>query len=176
MKVTVETCTLLYIGALQKACKKIIDRDYPDSTEQERYELTQGELDKFRANDQSFEYTAIQNKLGGHRWFFKCPKCENRVSKLFLPPEGNGYENRYLCKKCHKLKNQSVVMGQNKIYRYVTRPLKRLKEIERKLERGYLNGDKVKELLDEYDEIEKRLKSSTEYRLYAFKKRHGMQT
>ena len=129
---------------------------------------------KFKVNGQTFDYTAIKNKLGGYRWFFCCPKCGRRSSKLFLPPEGSSKENLYLCKRCHKLKNQSSIFGQNSIYKRVTRPLKRLDNIAKRLERGYLSPERVKELLDEYDAIEKRLKSSQEYRLYAFKKKRGM--
>jgi len=175
MKITIENCSLIYIGSLQKAARKLIERDYPDSSEQEIHGLTLEELKKFSVNDQLFEYTSIKNRLGGFRWFFLCPKCGSRVSKLFFPPEGNGYRKKYLCKSCHDLRNQSAVMSQNKIYRKVTRPLKRLRDIEKKLDRGYLNSDKVQQLLNEYDKIEKELKSSTEYRLYAFKKRHGLQ-
>jgi hypothetical protein len=50
----------------------------------------------------------------------------------------------------------------------------RLKEIEKKLDRGYLSQDKVEKLLDEYDAIEKELKSTPEYRLYIFKKQHNL--
>jgi hypothetical protein len=49
-----------------------------------------------------------------------------------------------------------------------------MKNIENRLERGHLSSDKTQALLDEYDTIEKELKTSPEYRLYQFKKRHGM--
>jgi len=174
MKLTLESCSMIYVGSLQKAIRKIINRDYPDSSEDEVYRLTEDELNKFVVNDQTFEYTAIKNKLGGYRWFFTCPKCNSRVSKLFLPPKDTGREYSYRCKECHKLKNQSAIMGQNKIYKKVTRPMKRMDEIARKLERGYLNSEKVQAMLDEYDELEKNLKSTPEYRLYTFKKRRGI--
>jgi hypothetical protein len=171
MVLTTEKCTSLTIGALQRACRDIINRDYPDSTEDEVYHYTELELKKFSANDQHFQYNPIKNKLGGYRWFFLCPKCNARVSKLFLPPKGAKQDYLYLCKKCHGLKSQSAVMGQNSTYRKVTRPLKRLNEIEQRLERGHLTNAKIEELLDEYETIEKELKSTTEYRLYLFKKR-----
>lgn len=63
-------------------------------------------------------------------------------------------------------------MGQNKIYRQVTIPMRRLNEIESKLERGHLSNVKIQELLDEYDKIEKNLRDSAEYRLYIFKQKH----
>lgn len=174
MRLTIENCKQIYIGTLQKTIRKLICRDYPDSTDEEMYKYTEGELLRFVANEQNFQYTAIKNRLGGYRWFFLCPKCNERVSKLFLPPPGYQRELKYYCKNCHKLKNQSAVMGQNKIYRKVTRPVKRMKEIELKLERGYLSNDKVTELLNEYEALEKELKKTPEYRLYMFKKQHGM--
>ena len=66
-------------------------------------------------------------------------------------------------------------MGQNRIYRQVTKPLKRLKEIEKKLENGYLGSTKIKKLLDEYEAIESQMENTPEYRLYVFKKTRNMQ-
>jgi hypothetical protein len=62
----------------------------------------------------------------------------------------------------------------NNIYKKVVKPLKRLREIEEKLEKGHLMKDKVQELLNEYDELEKQMKDTQEYRLYAFKKKRGI--
>jgi len=175
MKLTVESCNTIYIGRLQKTLKKQIAKDYPDSTVEETYNHMQRELGGFTANNQKFSYTAIQNKLGGHRWFFKCPKCSSRVSKLFLPPNGSTPDKRYLCKACHNLKNRSAVLGQSRIYQNVYKPMKRMKEIEQKLEKGYLPNNKVQELLDEYDKLEAHMKQCPEYRLYLFRKRRGME-
>lgn len=172
---TVETCTAICINALQKSIKKIITRDYPDATKEEAYEHTLEEMRKFSVNDQVFEYHAMENYLGGYRWFFICPKCKKKSSKLFLPPMGaKRREHKYLCKVCHRLKNQSAIMGANSMYRKVTRPLRRMKEIEDKISRGHLKGEKVRELLDEYEALEKQLKDSPEYRLYSFKKTHNL--
>ena len=175
MRLTVESCSLIQISDLQKRIRKIITREYPESTEEEVYKHTKGELDKFAVNGQVFEYHAQRNYLGGYRWFFVCPKCKNRVNKLVLPPEwAKGKEKKYLCKNCHNVKNQSVVMGQSTMYQKVTKPLKRMKEIEDKIAVGHLSMDKVKILLDEYDGLERELQSSPEYRLYMFKKKHSI--
>lgn len=174
MKLVLENCSVINCSHLQRAARKIIDRDYPDSTAEELRSYTEAELDKFSTNNQRFEYTAVPNQLGGHRWFFQCPRCKSRVSKLFLPPEDSGLEHIYQCKKCLGLKNQSAVMGQNKLYRKVTRPLKRMNEIRTKLEKGHLTSKKIQDLLDEYESLEKEVKSCPEYRLYAFKKKQGM--
>jgi nitrate/nitrite-specific signal transduction histidine kinase len=62
----------------------------------------------------------------------------------------------------------------NTVYKKVVKPLKRLREIEEKLEKGHLTKGKVDELLNEYDALEKEMKDTHEYRLYAFKKKRGM--
>lgn len=174
MKLVLENCSVINCSHLQRAARKIIDRDYPESNIEELYKYTYAELQKFSANGQTFEYTAVKNYLGGHRWFFFCPKCKSRVSKLFLPPETSGLEHSYQCKSCLGLKNQSAVMGQNKLYKKVTRPLRRMQEIRTKLERGHLTSKKIQELLDEYEKLEQEVKSCPEYRLYAFKKKQGI--
>lgn len=175
MQITVENCKSVNINTLQKTVKRIINKDYPESTATEFYDYTLKELDKFTVNSQIFEYESLKNYLGGFRWFFKCPDCGKRCTKLFLPPlETPGKVYKYLCKTCHKLKNQSALQGQNNIYRKVTKPLKRMKEIEAKIARGHLTADRVKKLLNEYEKIEGRLKKSPEYRLYKFKKIHAL--
>ncbi len=175
MQVTVESCHSVSINTLQKSIKKLISKDYPGATVDEVYNHTLSHLNNFSIEGQIFEYEAIPNHLGGHRWFFLCPECKARSSKLFLPPESaEGRKRIYLCKGCHKLKNQSAIQGQNNMYRKVTKPLKRLKEIEDKIARGHLKSEKVQELLDEYEKIEQRLKDSPEFRLYTFKKKHKM--
>jgi len=174
MQITVENCTSISINNLQKVIKKIIDRDYPDASDDEVYNFMLAELKKFSVNDQNFEYTAQTNYLGGHRWFFLCPRCNNRASKLFLPPSNSKKENKYLCKACHRLKNQSALMGQSSMYKKVTKPLKRLKEIEDKIAHGHLKPEKVQDLLNEYESLEKQLRESPEFRLYSFKKKHNL--
>lgn len=174
MRLTLENCACLYVGTLQKTFKKKALKDNPDLQEEELYNDVQADLDEFTVNGQTFQYTSIRNRLGGHRWFFLCPKCTRRVSKLFLPPKGNSLEQKYLCKNCHGLKNQSAVMGQNRIYRQVTKPLKRMRQIEKKLENGYLGSEQIKTLLDEYEAIENTMKNTPEYRLYVFKRTRNL--
>lgn len=175
MQITVENCKSVNINNLQKTIKRIINRDYPESTKKEFHDYTLEELKSFSVNGQIFEFESIENFLGGYRWFFKCPNCKKRCSKLFLPPlETVSKAYKYYCKNCHKLKNQSALQGQNNIYKKVTKPLKRMKEIEIKIGRGHLAANKVKELLNEYERIENRLKKSAEYRLYKFKKLHDL--
>lgn len=175
MKLVAEQCTIISVSALQKEIRRLIDRDNPDSTEDEIFSFTENELKKFRINDQFFQYTYTKNHLGGYRWFFMCEKCNNRALKLFLPPEAlKNYEHKYYCKDCHKLLNESVMKANNSMYQKVIRPLRQLKEIEKRIEKGHLTNKKIDELLNEYDEIEQELKTRPEYRYYTFKKKRGL--
>ena len=170
-----EQCSVISISALQKAVRGLIRKDYPDATEDETFNFTESEFKKFTVNDQFFDYTFQKNQLGGYRWFFVCGKCGGRALKLFLPPEAfKDYEHKYFCKKCHKLLNESVLKAGSGLYRKVIRPLRRLREIEAKLEKGHLQEKKVEELLNEYDLLEQGMKDCPEYRLYAFRKKRGM--
>lgn len=173
MPLTVENCISIDIHSLQKTVKRIVNKDYPESTSEEMRRYTLEELKKFTVNDQFFEYESIKNYLGGYRWFFSCPNCGKRCGKLFLPPPATRVQ-QYYCKTCHKLKNQSALQGQNNMYRKVNKPLKRMREIEDKISRGHLIPTKVQELLNEYESLEKNLKGSQEYRLYTFKKKHDL--
>jgi hypothetical protein len=175
MRLVSEQCSAISISTLQKKIRKIVDQNSPDSTEEEIFKFTEEELKKFHVDSQNFSYTFIKNHLGGHRWFFVCEKCKGRVQKLFLPPETYPeYEHKYLCKNCHKLCNESVLKANNNIYKKVIRPLKKLHEIEEKLEKGHLTEKKVEELLNEYDAVEQIMKNCIEYRQYVFKKKRGV--
>ena len=130
-RIPVEECTYIYIGTLQKSINRLIKRDHPNIPFEEKYKRVEEELKKFSVDDQTFEYTSINNYYGGYRWFFLCPRCKARSSKLFLPPSDRlDAEQRYLCKNCHKLVNECCVKHSNKMYSKVLKPLKRLKEIE----------------------------------------------
>jgi hypothetical protein len=129
-------------------------------------------LEIFTLNGQTFQYTSIPNKLGGVRWFVLCPKCGQRSLKLYFP-KGLDREQLYLCKNCHMLKPSSLLLGNQKKYRNVAKPLKRLEQIKKKLLRKKLKAKEAEELLEEYDKIEKKLADSPEYRLWVFKREHG---
>lgn len=175
MQVTVENCSTIDIHILQTSIAKMIKKDFPDSTIDETYQITLQELKKFTANGQTFEYTSMKNFLGGYRWFIICPKCKTRCHKLLLPPPGClNKESKYFCKNCHRLKNQSSLMSANTLYKKVTRPLKRMKEIEDKVAKGHLRMELVQSLLNEYEQLENLLKNTNEYRVYSFKKKHNL--
>jgi uncharacterized protein YlaI len=175
MKLVAEQCSVISISNLQKTIRKIINRDDPTASEEEVFRYTEQELLKFKINDQTFQYNFMKNQLGGYRWFFFCGKCNSRVQKLFLPPEAyTNYEHKYLCKDCHDLLNESVMKANNNLYKRVIRPLRKLRKIEEQLEKGHIQEKKIEELLNEYDAIEKEMKSFPEYRLYAFRKKRGI--
>lgn len=175
MKLLVEQCTSISISDLQKEIRRTIDQDNPGATEEEIYKITADELNKFRVKNQSFKFFAMNNRLGGHRWFFVCGDCDRKAQKLFLPPEEDTeHSHKFSCKTCHGLVNESVMKANNNIYKKVVRPLQQLRKIEAKLEKGHLTSEKVQQLLDEYDVIEQEMKNTPEYRHYVFKKKRGM--
>jgi uncharacterized protein YlaI len=175
MKLVAEQCSVISISNLQKTIRKIINRDDPTASDEDIFKYTEEELLKFQVNNQTFQYTYMKNQLGGYRWFFICEGCKSRVQKLFLPPEVfKDYKQLYLCKECHNLLNESVMKANNNLYKKVIRPLRKLRKIEVQLEKGHLQEKKVEELLNEYDAIEREMKTCPEYRLYAFKKKRGM--
>lgn len=174
MQTTVEQCTSISCAKLQKTIRHTIDKTNPNASNEDVFQATLQQLAVYKINGQTFQFTHMQNQLGGYRWFFLCPSCNMRVTKLFLPPVSSGLPQIYLCKTCHKLKNQSSSMGYSRIYRRVTRPLKRLQKIEAKLKIGHLRKETIQALLDEYEKIEADMKNSTEYRLYVFMKKRGV--
>jgi superfamily II helicase len=175
MTVSVEQCSVITSNTLQKNIRKDINKKWPQATRDEIFNRTQEELDKFTVHDQKFKFMWVPNQFGGFRWFFLCERCNGKALKLFLPPkEAYEYEHKYFCKRCHKLKNESLIRCNNGLYKHVLRPLYRMKAIEKKLEVGHLRPEKTRELLDEYEAIENEMKQSPEYRLYVFKKKRGL--
>lgn len=132
-------------------------------------------LKTFVLNDQTFEYTFKKNHLGGYRWYVLCPKCKSPSLKLYLP---NNYIDRkqlYLCKNCHNLKNSSSLLGATNRYRKVIKPLKRLEIIKSILLKTKNDTEKTKRLLLEYEQIERELNSSTEFKLWEFQRKYCIQ-
>jgi|WetSurMetagenome_2_1015567.scaffolds.fasta_scaffold392899_2 hypothetical protein len=167
-----ESCVSFNFNNLLKKVKQQIKAEYPKATNEEINERIGRSLLLFTINEQTFKYLAIPNTLGGLRWFVCCPKCGKRSLRLFLP-KNKDREPLYLCKDCHKLKPTSLLSGGCKKYKRVTRPLKRLEVITKKLLRKKISASEAEKLLEEYDRIEKKLADSPEYRLWKFKKEHG---
>jgi hypothetical protein len=86
---------------------------------------------------------------------------------------GNRPENLItLCKKCHDLKNSSSLLGATNRYKKVLKPLKRLETIKAILLKTKMSSDKAKALLLEYEQIERELAASPEFRLWEFQKKY----
>jgi hypothetical protein len=49
-----------------------------------------------------------------------------------------------------------------------------MKIIENKIAKGHLRPEKIQELLNEYESLEKQLRDAPEFRLYSFKKKHNL--
>lgn len=47
----------------------------------------------------------------GERGYFKCPTCDHRGSKLYLPPNGSEFK----CKECHKMVYRLQTFNKNSI-------------------------------------------------------------
>ena len=168
MAITIESCKSLYIVT-------IVENLRGEGVKYLKNELLEAELRAMRVNGQSFDFVTMSNFYGGYRWFFVCPKCGNKYTKLFLPPEkAINKEKLYLCRHCHKLKNESSLIYKEPIYRNVLRPLKRLKSIEAQLKQGHLRKPDQIALIKEYKNIEEKLKASPDYLIYTFKKDKGL--
>ncbi len=53
---------------------------------------------------QHVQLTATRPRYGGLRWWFECPGCDRRASKLYLPPR----KNLFMCRVCHDLSYESA--------------------------------------------------------------------
>jgi len=171
---SVESATCFCFDDLIKKLKSNIRKRDPIPSDSEYNDLMYKNLRAFKINNQTFDFVSFENNLGGRRWFVKCPKCGRSSLKLYLPTQHEDREQRYLCKECHKLKNLSMLLGATKRYKKVIKPLKRLEKIRTLLLKRETTSEKSKQLLDEYEGLEKELSASNEYRLWKFQKEHGI--
>lgn len=170
-----ESATCFKFNNLITKVKSEIKNKYPTIDDEKFRGIVYQSLKKFTINGQYFDYISQGNYLGGFRWFVKCPGCGKRRTKLYLPDKYPEKEQKYMCKDCHGLKNSSSIMGASRRYKKVIRPLKKLDSIKAKLLNKNININKSKKLLAEYEKIERELKSSPEYKLWEFQKRHGVE-
>lgn len=169
-----ESATCFKFTELVVRVKKELKKKYPDIDENDLQEKMHQSLKKFSINDQTFEYLSFPNHLGGFRWYVLCPKCKNRSIKLYLPSKYPDRVQKYYCKNCHRLKNSSSLLGATKKYQKVVKPLKKLDVIKAKLLKRGTTPERAKELLAEYDRIERELRASPEYKLWEFRRKHGI--
>jgi inorganic pyrophosphatase/exopolyphosphatase len=151
--------------------KTELKEKHPDMDDSTFFDLMNKSLNTFRLNGQTFEYEHQENYLGGFRWYIKCPICGTKSLKLYLPENFEDREQVYACKKCHKLKNTSALMGATSKYQKVVKPLKKLESLKKQLMKKSMKPEKAKELIDEYERIERSLENSPEYRHWKFQQR-----
>ena len=166
--VSVESTTCFSFFNLAKKIKRDLRLKFPDLDDDEFDKKMHESLKTFKLNNQEFEYHSIKNHLGGARWFVKCPKCGSDCLKLFLPSKHKDREQKYYCKKCHKLKNISLLLGASKRYKEVVKPLRKLEKIKSQVLSKKMTPERAAPLLDEYERIERELKISPAYRLWKF--------
>lgn len=102
-----------------------------------RYELEGNSLQLFLPSESKREeldkvsLTWTSCHFGGQRPWFKCPSgvCDERVSKLYLPPGGK----RFLCRHCHNLSYESQGRSNQFYYESITRWKKKCDKILKKL-------------------------------------------
>lgn len=78
-------------------------------------------------------FTAVEYTNNGRayaRWFFRCPQCKRRVSKLYQPPG----KLRFACRHCHNLRYQAQIETRPPAY---LAHLAALLDVEIRLEKAY---------------------------------------
>ena len=166
-----ESAKCFSFSNLVNKVKKELKEKRPDIDDESFFDLMNRSLNTFKLNEQVFEYEHQKNHLGGFRWYIKCPKCGTKSLKLYLPENLEDREQIYACKKCHKLKNTSALMGATNKYQKVVKPLKKLEALKKQLLKKSMKPEKAQSLIDEYERIERSLESSPEYRHWKFQQR-----
>lgn len=70
--------------------------------------------------------TVTKQRLGGQRWWFRCPKCDQRVRCVYSPAQGQPFR----CRKCWDLTYTSQAEPPNSFrnwFRLLSKPVKRSK-------------------------------------------------
>ena len=172
--VAAESTTSFDFNTLIIRVKKGLLNKYPGISGESLVDLMHKNLKEFRLNGQQFDFEANPATLGGIRFLVKCPKCGVPSVKLYLPSSFPDREKLYLCKKCHRLKNACRMISRTPLYSKVIKPLRRLERLNEILMEKNITPEKAQPFLDEYKKIEKELAESPEYRLFKFRKEHGV--
>ena len=67
------------------------------------------------AIQQDIQLVSTEPNYGGVRWWFLCPKCDRRVSRLYLPTRGCF---RFFCRLCYDLTYESAKCSRKKSERF----------------------------------------------------------
>jgi len=168
---SVESAHCLKVQNIVNAIKDSASEKNPDISSDDLQTIVKGQIKNFQIHKQKFKFSSTENHLGGNRWYMHCPECDRKSLKLYKPDNGEESE-KYLCKDCHNLKSPSSLHGPTKMYREVIRPLRRMKKIREMLDRP-ISSKKATTLVEEYEGLERHLKSSDQYKIYKFKVRNG---
>lgn len=154
--------------------KRSLQKKYANLTCESMNDLIYKNLRDFRLNGQQFDYEKKPKDFGGNEFVVKCPKCGKNCTNLYLPNLPDR-ESLYLCLNCHRLKSYGKIIAGSKLYNKVIKPLRKLEKLNKILLEKNLTPEQAQPYLDEYRIIEKALAESPEYRLYKFRKEHGVQ-
>lgn len=66
---------------------------------------------------QNIKLDRTQPNYGGDRWWFLCPQCNRRVTRLHLPSDAY----RFFCRDCHNLSYESAQSSHKKSERFFHR-------------------------------------------------------
>lgn len=95
-----------------------VERDGGEHADALRLQYTVGrDTDAEQSYDCRVPLEYTEPNLGGVRPWFRCPNCQTRRGKLYLPPSG-GY---FLCRECHDLGYRSSRDSGNDIDRALDR-------------------------------------------------------
>lgn len=169
----VEMCVCLDFAKLVRNIKKSITAKRGKQRDEAYRDEIHKNLELFELNGQKFQYLATRRSLGGLLWYILCPKCGKPKRCLYLPNKFEDREQIYLCRDCHELRPLCVMGGKSVTYKKIIKPLKRMHVIKELLTNKKFSNPEAKSLLDEYENLEKTLKSSEEYRLWKFRIEHG---
>jgi hypothetical protein len=65
--------------------------------------------------EQDIRLVNTDPNYGGVRWWFLCPRCSRRASRLHLPSRGG---SRFFCSRCHDLSYESAQSSRKKSTRF----------------------------------------------------------
>jgi hypothetical protein len=85
---------------------------------------------------QAIELEATSPNYGGVRWWYLCPRCTRRASRLYLPNR----ERFFLCRICHDLSYESAQSSRAGYYQL-------FKDSARQLPKGYCTATYFREAI-----------------------------
>jgi hypothetical protein len=91
-----------------------------------RYTVTHSRTDETHEYDYRVPLEWTPCNFGGERPWFCCPRCDDRVGKLYKPPR----RARFLCRDCHDLVYESQQRSGGFLYENITKPARELRKAQ----------------------------------------------